>query len=250
MQNRKMKTTGNTILITGATAGIGLAMTQKFLLLGNTIIATGRNIAALDALKQQYPNTLFAYPCNLENRENVQQLVTLVTSNHPQLNVLINNAGVQYNYELLHEANLTDKLLQEVEININATLLLTAGLLPILNRQNAAAVVNVSSGLALVPKKSAAVYCGSKAFIHSFSKALRYQLENTKIKVFEVLPSLVNTQMTAGRGKGKIEPLQLVDEFIKNFANNSFQIYIGKTKILKLLLRISPKVAHLMLKNS
>lgn len=245
-----MKTTDNTILITGATAGIGLEMAKAFLELNNTVIAVGRNVATLDGLIQQYPDTLFVYTCEFGNREEVKQLASQVEAQHSQLNVLINNAGVQYNYELLQEANLTDKMLQEVEINVNAPLQLIGLLLPMLKKQKQAAIVNVSSGLALVPKKSAAVYCGSKAFIHSFTKALRYQLEGTNIKVFEILPPLVNTKMTAGRGKGKIEPAILVDTFLKNFEGDVFESYIGKTKLLKLLLRISPAIAHKMLKNS
>ncbi len=245
-----MKTTDNTILITGATAGIGLEMAKTLLLLNNTVIATGRNVAALDVLQQQYPNTLFVYACAFDNREGVQQLAQQLATLHPQLNVLINNAGVQYNYELLQEAYPTEKMLQEVEININAPLQLIGMLLPVLKQQKQAAIVNISSGLALVPKKTAAVYCGSKAFIHNFSIALRYQLEGTTIKVFEILPPLVNTKMTTGRGKGKIEPAQLVAEFIKNFEGDVYESYIGKTKLLKLLLRISPAIAYKMLKNS
>lgn len=245
-----MKTTDNTILITGATAGIGLEMAKAFLAQNNTVIAVGRNVATLEELKQQYPDTLFVYTCEFGNRGEVQQLARQVETQYPQLNVLINNAGVQYNYELLKETNLADKMLQEVEINVNAPLQLIGLLLPLLKKQKQAAIVNVSSGLALVPKKSAAVYCGSKAFIHNFTKALRYQLEDTTIKVFEILPPLVNTKMTAGRGKGKIEPATLVDTFIKNFENDVYESYIGKTKLLKLLLRISPAVAHKMLKNS
>ncbi len=245
-----MKTTGNTILITGATAGIGLAMAQKFLSLGNTVLATGRNIAALDVLKEQYPDTLFLYACDLENRKEVGQLIQQLLEHHPQLNVLINNAGVQYNYLLLQEAYLNEKMLQEVEININAPLQFIGMLLPLLKQQKQSAIVNISSGLALVPKKSAAVYCGSKAFIHNFSKALRYQLEGSTVKVFEILPPLVNTKMTAGRGKDKIEPAQLVAEFIKSFEGDVYESYVGKTKLLKLLLRISPAIAHKILKNS
>lgn len=245
-----MKTTDNTLLITGATAGIGLALAQKFLSLGNTVIATGRNLNPLAALQQQYPNTLYAYSCELNNREEVQRLIRQVEQNHPQINVLVNNAGVQYNYSLLQQSQLTAKMLDEVEININAPLQLISGLLPVLSKQHQSAVVNVSSGLALAPKKSAVVYCGSKAFIHTFSKALRYQFEGTNIKVFEIIPSLVNTQMTAGRGKGKIEPAQLVDEFIKNFEGDVYESYIGKTKLLKLLLRLVPTVGYNMLKNA
>lgn len=123
------------------------------------------------------------------------------------------------------------------------------GFLPILITKKDAAIVNVSSGLAFAPKKSAPIYCATKAAIHNATKAIRYQLEDTTVKVFEIIPPIVDTAMTKGRGKGKISPKQLVDEFMKNFKKDIFESNIGKTKILRFIQRLSPKLAESILKN-
>jgi short-subunit dehydrogenase involved in D-alanine esterification of teichoic acids len=93
------------------------------------------------------------------------------------------------------------------------------------------------------------MYCAAKAAIHNGTKALRYQLENTSVNVFEIIPSLVATPMTEGRGKGKITPQQLVDEFMRGFAKDRFEISIGKTKLLRLIQRIAPTFADGIMKN-
>ena len=123
--------------------------------------------------------------------------------------------------------------------------------LPILLlRQPESAIVNVSSGLGLVPKQSAPVYCATKAGLHIFSKALGYQLAHTGVRVMEVIPPLVDTPMTAGRGRNKLSPEQLVDEFLRGFARNQREINIGKVGLLRLIQRISPALADRILKNS
>lgn len=125
-------------------------------------------------------------------------------------------------------------------MNFTAPLKLIALLLPTIQLNRNAAIVNVSSDLGLVPKMAAPVYCGTKAAIHIFSKSLRYQLED--IKVFEIIPPLVETKMTEGRGRGKITPKQLTDEFLKSFKKNNFEVNIGKVKLLKTINRISPTI--------
>ncbi len=99
----------------------------------------------------------------------------------------------------------------------------------------------------MIPKKRAPVYCGTQAALHIFSKSLRYQVSG--LKVFEIVPSLVETEMTAGRGKGKISPQQLVQEFIPAFARDQYEIRIGKVKLLYWLYRISPSLADRIMKN-
>ena len=140
-----------------------------------------------------------------------------------------------------------EKIEQEINVNLTAPIKLIALLLPVLQENKNAAIVNVSSGLGLVPKMQAPVYCGTKAGIHIFSKSLRYQLE--KVKVFEIIPPIVDTNMTKGRGNGKITADQLVEEFVKAFAKDEFEVNIGKVKLLKLVNRISPKLAEKIMKN-
>jgi short-subunit dehydrogenase involved in D-alanine esterification of teichoic acids len=244
-----MNTTGNTILITGGASGIGLALTKKFVSLHNKVIITGRDQAKLDHLKQAFPGVC-TFTCDLTSSQETAQLVQYIHDQHTHLNILINNASVQYNYEFTKEPELDTKISYEFQANLIAPVKLIGSLLPVLLKQPQAAIVNVSSGLGLVPKRSAPVYCASKAGIHIFSKALRYQLENTTVKVFEVIPPLVDTPMTAGRGKNKISASQLADEFIQHFSKNRYEINIGKTKLLRHLQRIWPAFADRILKNN
>ena len=170
-----------------------------------------------------------------------------VEQKHRDANILINNAGVQYNYHFAEEPQILGKIEQEINVNFLAPLKLIALMLPLLKSNENSAIVNVSSGLGLVPKKQAPVYCGTKAGLHIFSKALRYQLRQTK--VFEIIPPLVDTQMTQGRGKGKISPDQLVEEFITAFKKDRYEVSIGKVKLLKFLNRWAPSLAESIMKR-
>ena len=241
-----MKVSGNKILITGATAGIGKALTLKFLSLGNTIIAAGRNKESLQELAK-IDSRIIPVVCDLSKMSELEKLTLQIENVHPDLNILINNAGVQYNYQFTEEEYLINKIDHEINVNFIAPLKLIAFLLPVLQMNENAAIVNVSSGIGLVPKMQAPVYCGTKAGIHIFSQSLRYQLQT--IKVFEMIPPLVDTEMTKGRGKGKISAEQVAEEFIKAFSKNQYEINIGKVKLLKLINRISPKLAQRIMKN-
>jgi short-subunit dehydrogenase involved in D-alanine esterification of teichoic acids len=243
-----MNASGNKVLITGATSGIGLVLAERFLAGGNAVIGVGRRTETLDPLREKYPN-LFAFPCDLGSANGLDDLVLHVKHQHPDLNVLINNAAIQYNYNFLEEGDIADRVEYEIHLNLTVPVKLCALLLPVLRLQPEAAVVNVSSGLALVPKKSAPVYCGTKAGLHLFTKALRYQLEGSPVKVFEIIPPVVDTPMTAGRGRGKISPKQLVEEFMRAFAKNQFEVNIGKVKLLRLINRLLPSLADRIMKN-
>ena len=237
---------GNKILITGATAGIGKALTEKFLLLDNQIIAVGRNKERLDEFAK-LDKRIIPFQCDITKQTELDSLSLFIEQEHRDTNILINNAGIQYNYNFPDEIQLLAKIEHEINTNLLAPIKLIALLLPILKGNENAAIVNVSSGLGLVPKMQAPVYCGTKAGIHIFSKSLRYQLN--KIKVFEIIPPLVDTEMTKGRGKGKILPNQLADEFIKAFRNNKYEVSIGKIKLLKIINRISPALAERIMKG-
>ncbi|MBP1993223.1 SDR family oxidoreductase [Paenibacillus eucommiae] len=242
-----MRTSGQTILITGGSAGIGLALSKRFITSGNRVIVVGRDPHKLVRLKQDFPQ-IETITCELGNRVQRQQLVQTLKNQYSDLSVVINNAGVQYNYSFLEEQD--PKIIEEIEINLTAPIELCYKLLPMLKAKEEAAIVNISSGLALVPKTSAAVYCGTKAGLHLFSKVFRNQLEGTSVRVFEVLPAVVDTEMTRGRGTNKMSPDQLVDEFMPAFAKNQYEISIGKVKLLKWMLRIAPGFADRLFKRS
>lgn len=245
-QKKDMQLNNNKILITGATAGIGKALTEKFLELDNTIIAVGRNNKRLAELSE-LDKRIIPFKCDVSNPEELDKLTLFIEQEHSDLNILINNAGIQYNYHFKTEHQLLSKVEHEINVNFLAPIKLIALLLPTLQTNTNAAIVNVSSGLAIVPKSQAPVYCGTKAGIHIFSKSLRYQLK--KVKVFEIIPPLVDTAMTKGRGKKKISSQILVNEFIRAFKKNHYEINIGKVKLLRIINRFSPSIADRIMKG-
>lgn len=244
-----MKNKGNTILITGGTSGIGLELVKRFYGLGNKLIVVSGNMENLVNVKKQFSESIIV-ECNLADSNSVQQLILKCNHEFKDINILINNAGVQYNYDWLKEKDGYRKIADEIAINLTSPLQLIYGLLPILCEKETAAIVNVSSGLAYAPKMAAPVYCGTKAAIHNTTKALRYQLEDTSIKLFEIVPSLIDTPMTEGRGRSKISPEQLVNEFMNNFKKDKLESNIDKVKFMKFAHRFYPSLVEKMMKGS
>lgn len=244
-----MELNNNKILLTGATGGIGKALTTEFLKYrNNIIIAVGRDEKKLNDLRI-ISGKVIPFKCDLTDPLQREELVLFVEQDHSDLNILMNNAGIQYHYHFQEEQHITNKIKLELDINLYAPLSLIGMLLPVLSQNAQSAIVNISSALALSPKKQAPVYCGSKAALHIFSKSLRYQLEETDIQVFDVFPPLVDTDMTKGRGRGKISPEEFSREFILKFKKNQYEMAVGKVKWLKLIRRLSPALADRMLKN-
>lgn len=244
-----MKLSGNTILITGGSSGIGLALAKRFMMLGNQVIISGRSAEKLNRIKNEIPG-IATFCGDLSEEENLLQLQKFIQDEFPHLNILINNAGIQYNYRLSEEPDILAKIDYELACNLNAPIKLTSLLLPFLENQDHSAIVNVSSALFMAPKKSAPVYCASKAALHNFTQSLRYQLEESKVEVHEIIPALIDTPMTAGRGKSKLSPDKLVDEFLDNFKAGKVESFIGKTKLLRMLLRVAPRKAQSLLKDA
>ena len=243
-----MKLRDNTILITGGGSGIGFALAQA-LYENNTIIVCGRNGARLAELRERLPKVI-TYQCNLAQSESRNRLTDYLGAEHPQLNVLINNAGVQHNQELSESVDGGDAVQMEILSNLTVPILLTTALLPGLLRQPEAAIVNVTSILFLAPKQNAPVYCASKAGLHSFPQAIRYQLENSSVRICELLPPPVDTAMTKGRGRGKVSPERVAQDTLLSLARNMPEIYIEKARLLYWLNRLSPGLVMRLLRNS
>lgn len=243
-----MQTNNNVILLTGGTSGIGLEMVRQFYELDNKLIVTSSNQENLGKLKIQFPK-IETVVCDLGDNLSVRKLIDKCLSEHNDINIVINNAGIQNNYIWTEEKDGFYKIENEIRVNFTSPMQIIYGLLPLLTTKQNSAVINVSSGLAFTPKKSAPIYCATKSAIHNGTKALRYQLENSTVKVFEIIPPLVDTAMTEGRGKGKITPKQLVDEFLNNFKKDKFESNIGKVKLLKFIQRLLPNVADNLMKN-
>jgi uncharacterized oxidoreductase len=243
-----MKITGNTILITGGGSGIGLSIAKAFSRHNNTVIVCGRNPAKLEALHEQQPD-IITLVCDIANDKEQTSLVAIVVQKYPQLNVLINNAGIQHNYDFTDGEDHRSLIDEEVGTNFLAHVKLTDLLLPLFMKREVAAIINVSSALAVVPKQSAPIYCATKAAIHNFSTALRYQLEKTPVRVFEIIPTLVDTEMTKGRGKNKINPDSLAAAVLRAMETDKYEIPVGKTRILFLLYRFVPTIAQRIARN-
>ncbi|RHX82433.1 SDR family oxidoreductase [Leptospira yasudae] len=243
-----MKLSGNTILITGATSGIGLELAKRFAGLGNTVLALGRNKDSLSKLSS-VPG-IETIRCDLTKPADFEKLVSMIRKKYSSLNILINNAGIQYNPDFSKDPDQTEFIQKEIETNLTIPVRLISVLIPILKTHSESAIVNVTSGLALVPKRSAPLYCGTKAGLHRFTEALRYQLEGTHVKVIEMLPPQVDTPMTAGRGRNKLTTSALADEFIAALEKDRTYIGIGVVKYLGVALRLFPSLIYRMIKNA
>lgn len=237
-----MQTSKHKVLITGGASGIGLALARRFHAAGNAVVLVGRRADALAEAARALPGvqTEVADITQAADRERLLHA-------HGHITILINNAGIQLNRPLREQSEADIR--RELDTNLTAPVLLTHAFLPALLRQPQAAIVNVSSGLALVPKEAASIYCATKAALHSFSQTLRWQLEGTPVQVFELMPPLVDTAMTEGRGTGKISPDALADEFWHAFAQGRHEVLVGKTKLLGLINRLSPTLAQRIMRK-
>lgn len=188
-----MKTTGNTILITGGASGIGFAFAERFLALGNEVIICGRRESKLNEAKEKYPKLHTRVVDVAVEKERVA-LVKWVQDHFPQVNVLMNNAGIQRRVELADHEDWSQRQ-QEIAINFEAPVHLTTLFLDHLKKQQHAAIINVTSGLAFAPTALAPIYCATKAAFHSFTLTLRHQVAKEAIEVIEVIPPAVNTDL-------------------------------------------------------
>lgn len=198
-----MNLNGNTILITGGTSGIGLAFAEEFLQEGNTVLICGRREDRLKALRGKHPQ-LHTKVCDVSKAEDREDLAKWATENFPELNMLINNAGVQLKADMTRPVDL-NRIYAEIDTNIVAPVHLTSLLAPHLQTKSAAAIVNISSGLAFSPLAFMPVYCATKAAVHSLTLSLRYQLRNTAVKVFEIAPPAVDTELGSDRREDKTQ---------------------------------------------
>lgn len=198
-----MNTTGNTILITGGTSGIGLAFAKEFLRLGNKVIICGRRANRLTEIEQQNPG-IITRVSDVADTSDREELAQWTLQNHPEVNVLINNAGIQLLTDLTKPVDLT-RVRSEVETNVIAPIHLTSLFAQHLATKGEAAIINISSGLAFVPLSFMPVYCATKAAVHSLSLSLRHQLKNTNIKVFEIAPPAVDTELGSDRRADKTQ---------------------------------------------
>ena len=242
-----MELTNNTILITGGTSGLGLTLASRLLTTGNTLIVTGRDAAKLEQTRRQLPG-LHTLQSDVSDPAAIGRLYEEVVGRFPRLNILINNAGEMRKLSL-HDASidLLD-ITREVDINLSGPIRMVQQFLPHLKRQPTAAILNVTSGLALVPFPLSPIYGATKAGLHSYTQSLRVQLRETSVRVFELLAPAAATPLNdkfvgeAGFHPGQLaKPDQIIDAAIKGLQQNQAEIYPGVARVLEIMSRLAPK---------
>jgi uncharacterized oxidoreductase len=236
-----MNLKGRTILITGGSAGIGLAFALKFVELGNEVIVTGRRQAVLDKVKAKYPK-LHTIQSDVSNPLQIAALAARVKADFPKLDVLMNNAGIMIQRNLKAPAADLAELTAEMNINVGGVIGMTSAFIDILTA-NKGTLINVSSALAFVPMPSAPIYCASKAAIHSYTQSLRFQLEETGVEVIELMPPAVKTDLTANLPEDSLKLIttdELVKQSFASFKSGALEIRPGQAKLLAFMRRVAP----------
>ena len=251
-----MNLSSNTILITGGSSGIGLGLAGALVALGNTVIVTGRDAAKLSAAQRKVPN-LHVIQSDVTDANAVENLCATLTARFPNLNVLINNAGIMRKLNLQDARIDAVDLMREIDTNLVAPIRMIKRLLPHLLSRPSAAIVNVSSGLAFVPLPISPVYSATKAAVHSFTQSLRVQLQRTQIKVFELIPPGTDTPLFSGdfdpQDVAGLKPMpvdELVAHAIAGLRKDQLEIRPGLANVLRMMSRVAPRMMLKQLSKS
>ena len=218
-----MKLSNNKILITGGASGIGLGLTERFLKENNTVIICGRRESALQEVVEKYPSVITKI-CDLSSETDRIELYNWVSENHSDLNVLVNNAGIQ-NWMNISDSDFFEKANIEITTNVIAPVHLTN---LFTNLKSLNTIINVTSGLAFVQLSKVPVYCATKAFFRSFTLSLRHQLKAKNIEVIEMIPPALNTDL-GGKGLHDGQPAvnDFVDAVFKQMAEGKAELTYG-----------------------
>ena len=234
-----MDINGKTALVTGGTDGIGLEIARQLKTAGAIVIVCGRREELLESARGEGMEAIAA---DLSSAEGCAELAKSVEGK--QIDLLVNNAGMGGNFGPDDPLDLpfTDKA---IFLNLNAPMHLTGLMLDELKARPEAAIVNVTSGLALAPRAGGPVYCATKAGLRSFTQAMRHNLKGTNVQVIEALPPVVKTAMTEGRpDKGKMSAKECARQIVAAIAGNKREANVGMVKILQLVNSISPALAR------
>jgi len=247
-----MQITQNTILITGGSSGIGFAMAEAFIKAGNNVIICGRRENKLQEARQKLPQ-LNIHVCDVSDRAQRENLFQEISTKFPEINVLVNNAGIQKETDFLSGANNLYDGENEIDTNFASIVQLSALFVPYFHKSGReCAIVNVTSGLAFIPLKIIPVYCATKAAIHSFSMTLRSQMADTNIKIFEIIPPIVKTELHRGEKAQKqaergISPERVAHATLKALKKNKYEKSVGQGGDLKVASRLAPHFFHRLL---
>ncbi len=234
-----MKRSGNTVLITGGSAGIGLALAETFLNEGNEVIICGRTWATLDEVQKRFPG-IHIIVADISLPAGREALAAEIASRFPKLNVLVNNAGI-YSITSFKEPNYISNLEAEIATNLLAPIALIHQLLHILEKQSDATIINVTTGFVFIPSAQASGYSATKSGLRAFTQSLRFMLRNSSIRVVEVIPPAVDTQMNKNKKISKMTPARFAQKVFKGLIDRQDEIVVGVSRLAKILSRLAPK---------
>lgn len=247
-----MKLAGQTALITGGGRGIGLEITKLLVDRGARVHIVGRDIDTLREIAASHPDQVFTYAADLSKKNAIDDLITYIQEQIPGLSILINNAGSQTEVIFFEDASADtiEIAREEIALNMEAPIALSIGVLRVLKTKPNAAIVNITSALAIAPKQASPTYCAAKSGLRSFTKTLRYQCQDNAphIQITEAIMAYVDTEMTKGRSGKKISPQQAAQEVMNGLEHGADEIWVGKARYLKILNRISPKLVERILR--
>ncbi len=233
-----MQISGKAALVTGGTDGIGLEIARQLKAKGATVMVCGRR---QDYLEKARAEGFEALQADLSNAAGCDALVSSIGDR--TIDILINNAGMSGNFgpEDPLDLALTD---QAIFLNLNAPMHLIGKMMPGLKARPSAAIVNVTSGLAIAPRAGGPVYCASKAGLRSFTQSLRHNLRGSNVHVIEALPPVVETAMTAARAGSKMSPEECARQIVAAIEDDKAEANVGIVKVLQIVNSISPALAR------
>jgi len=242
-----MKTTGNTIFISGGSAGIGLALAKKLNAAGNRVIINGRSAERLQNALKELDNAV-AIQGDLSVEVERIRIAGELAAQYPDLNIIINNAGAAFMNNLGDSSNnAAEKAYHEINTNYISVIHFTSLVLPQLLKQDDSAIINISSIAVFRSNKFLPTYSASKAALHSYTQGLRDTFaDNSRLKVYEVYPPLVNTEFSAEIGGANgIPPSEVADELLLALEKNQLEVPVGESiKIYNLLKSVTEQVPH------
>ncbi len=237
-----MNQKNNTVLITGGSTGIGLALAKQFLDNNDYVIICARNEKRLEEARKKHPE-LKTYICDVSDEQSIEKLASSVLVDHPNLNILVNNAGSMHIHDVVNDSLPFKYQQQEIMTNFYGTVALCNVFLPHLQRQANATILNITSGLAYMPFMPSPVYAATKAAAHSYSLSIRQALKNTSVRVVEALPPMVDTEMTEGlemQGMKKMSPEKLAQSIYKRLNKGQLEIRPGDSAMMIKMYKLFP----------
>lgn len=239
-----MDINAKTVLLTGGSAGIGREIARQLKAKGAVVVLTGRDPARLAAMEAEGFEALAA---DLSHAAGVDALVAALGER--PIDILINNAGLGVAHDVRDRLPDPDAADGCLYANLSAPIRLITALLPGLRARPQAAIINVTSGLAIAPNTASSVYCASKAGLRSYTIALRSQLAGEPILVIEALPPVVDTQMTADRQTSKMPPEECARQIIAALEGGREEANVGMVKVLRAVYSLSPALARRVMRR-